>query len=211
MGITVTKLNNPGNIEAGEKFAGETGETYAGRFAVFDSPQMGIRALALDLRSKMNEFDGDVSKIMDKYAPLSENPRTYEKYVKSKVGNKVTDENFNELVASIIQFENKPEIAAEYLRPEIFEEGIKLSKTNLPSGTSLEDARKIVSETETPRSISEGLRQLLGMTSPSRLKVDEPYETYERMRPYFETVEEEPEAESPGTVDIFNAIKGMFR
>ena len=209
MGITVTKLNNPGNIEAGEEFAGETGETYAGRFAVFDSPQMGIRALARDLRSKMNEFDGDVSKIMNKYAPPSENPATYKKYVKSKVGDKVTDENFEKLVASIIQFENKPEIAAQYLRPEIFQEGIKLSKINLPSGISLEDARNIISES--PRSTSEGLQQLIDMSSPKRLKVDEPYETYERMRPYFEDVKENPQTESPTTLDIFNAIKEMLR
>ena len=40
MSITITELNNPGNIEAGENFAGETGEKYADRFAVFDSPQM---------------------------------------------------------------------------------------------------------------------------------------------------------------------------
>ena len=209
MSNTITQFNNPGNIEAGQNYAGETSDVYGERFAVFDSPEMGIRALARDLRSKMNEFDGDVSKIMDKYAPPSENPSTYKKYIKSKVGNKVTDKNFNELVASIIQFENKPEIAAEYLQPEIFEKGIELSKTNLPSRTSLENVDKNISET--PSSTSEGLNQLLEMTSPKRLKVDEPYETYERMRPYFETVEKNPQEESPTTLDIFNAIKEMLR
>jgi hypothetical protein len=146
---------------------------------------------------------------MNKYAPPSENPVTYKKYVKSKVGDKVTDENFDKLVASIIEFENKPEIAAQYLRPEIFQEGIKLSKINLPSGISLEDARNIISES--PRSTSEGLQQLIDMSSPKRLKVDEPYETYEQMRPYFESVEEKPQTESPTTLDIFNAIKEMLR
>ena len=39
--------NNPGNIEIGQGYAGETG-TYANNrerpFAIFDTPQMGVRA-----------------------------------------------------------------------------------------------------------------------------------------------------------------------
>ena len=71
------------------------------------------------------------------------------------------------------------------------------------------ETEKIISES--PRSTSEGLQQLIDMASPKRLKVDEPYETYERMRPYFEIVEEKPQKESSNTLDIFNAVKEMLR
>ena len=50
-----TVFNNPGNIEIGQGYAGETGDTYADRFAVFDSPQMGVRALGRDLKTKIKK------------------------------------------------------------------------------------------------------------------------------------------------------------
>ena len=34
---------------------------------------MGLRAIYKDLRSKVNTFDGDVAKIISKYAPNNEN------------------------------------------------------------------------------------------------------------------------------------------
>ena len=67
-------FNNPGNIEKGAGFAGDTGKTYGNnRFSVFDSKEMGIRAIFRDLRTKMKEFDGDVDKVIAKYAPPNEN------------------------------------------------------------------------------------------------------------------------------------------
>ena len=164
--MATTRYNNPGNIEVGQKYAGETGETYADRFAVFDSPEMGIRALARDLRTKINRHKGDISKIINQYAPRSENPATYEKYLKSKVGDTVTDKEFPDLVRAIIQFENKPEVAAEYLDPKIFNEGIKLSEVSLPYGTFLEEARNIVYGTGRPQLASD----MVGLTGVPRDK-----------------------------------------
>ena len=72
--------NNPGNIQIGQGFAGTVGEYASDRegggkkpFVEFDSPQMGLRALYRDLQSKIKDFDGDVAKIINKYAPGNEN------------------------------------------------------------------------------------------------------------------------------------------
>ena len=52
--------NNPGNLEKGQGYAGETGELYGNdRFSVFENPQMGTRALFKDLRTKLRRFKGD--------------------------------------------------------------------------------------------------------------------------------------------------------
>ena len=64
--------NNPGNILLGENFAGETGKYYTGkktglRYSIFDSPEMGIRALYQDIRSKLRRSDGDVEDAMLRY------------------------------------------------------------------------------------------------------------------------------------------------
>ena len=72
--------NNPTNIEAGQGFAGETGKVYGNRFSEFDTPEMGLRATFKDLRNKMKEFDGDVDKMITKFAPPTENVTS--KYIK---------------------------------------------------------------------------------------------------------------------------------
>ena len=82
-------FNNPGNIEIGQEYAGETGEVYAERFSIFDSKEMGIRALAKDLNTKIKRFDGDVEKIITQYAPPNENDtKAYIKFVKAQLNNK---------------------------------------------------------------------------------------------------------------------------
>ena len=72
--------NNAGNIRAGQGYAGETGEFYYDAngepYVIFDSPEIGLRALYIDLRSKINEFDGDITQMFMKYAPPSDNNPT---------------------------------------------------------------------------------------------------------------------------------------
>ena len=81
------QYNNPGNIRAGEGYAGETGETYKAKdgseYVIFDTPEMGLRAMFLDLRSKTKEFDGDLMKMIQKYAPEADgnDPVAYHKFV----------------------------------------------------------------------------------------------------------------------------------
>ncbi len=145
-----TVYNNPGNIEAGQGYAGETGETYGkGRFAVFSSPEMGLRALAYDLRSKMNEFDGDVSKVISKYAPANENKtKQYIDYVKGQIGgSKITDKNLAKAVAAVVRMENSDVTEATYLGKDLdnfsmVNEAIELSRLELDTSVNLQTARE---------------------------------------------------------------------
>ena len=148
-----TVYNNPGNVERSQGWAGmvpDTGYGSEDRFAVFDSPQMGLRALMRDTATKIKKHGGDLSKTINEYAPPSENPtKRYYEYVKSKVGrDKVTVNDLPRIVQGIIEFENKPdsELSRMYLDPNVFEEALSLSKFNLPSGMTLSEARSFLAK-----------------------------------------------------------------
>ena len=143
---TITDFNNPGNIEIGQGYAGETGETYADRFSTFDSPQMGIRAIAKDITTKIKRFDGNLLSIINQYAPDNENDtQTYYNFVKNKVGkNKVSEKDLPAIVEAIIRMENQPEIAEQYLNEDIFNEAMDLAKYNLDSNMGIDEARSFI-------------------------------------------------------------------
>ena len=148
-GGEATVYNNPGNIESGQGFAGETGNTYGedrknGKkpFVIFDSPEMGVRALAMDLQTKIKKHDGDINKIIEQYAPDNENDtKKYQEFVKKQIGkDKVTTEDLKSFVEAIIKKENKPETASYYLdNTEAVDKGIALSYFQLPSNKSFKD------------------------------------------------------------------------
>jgi len=140
--------NNPGNVEATEGWAGDTGERYGenGRFAVFDSPEMGLRALIRDVRTKINDrsIKGDISKLITKYAPNTENPTDkYIAYVKKEVGKeKVGLRDAAKVAKAILEFENKPEVREYYLKdPKIFKTAAKLATRGFDAGVTLEQAK----------------------------------------------------------------------
>jgi hypothetical protein len=139
-------FNNPGNIEIGQGYAGETGDTYADRFAVFDSPQMGVRALGRDIKTKINRFDGDLQSIINQYAPPNENDtNNYFEYVRDQVGSgTITENDLGAVVRAIITMENKPEIAAQYLDDSVFNEGLELAQMSFDQGVTLNEARKLL-------------------------------------------------------------------
>ena len=148
-----TIFNNPGNIEQGQEYAGETGETYANDrdrpFVVFDSPEMGVRALAKDLTTKIKRHKGDIEKIITEYAPNNENDtQDYINFVKSNLGGKdiVTENDIANLTKAVILKENKKDIALSYLVNDIFDTGIKLSKFDLDSKMSFEEAKKLLDD-----------------------------------------------------------------
>ena len=154
-GGEVTTYNNPGNLEKGQGYAGETGKTYANDrerpFVVFDSPEMGVRALAMDLQTKIKRHEGDVDKIIAQYAPDNENDtKKYQEFVKQKLKkDKVTDKDLKFLVQAIIEKENKPEVASYYLEnPDVITKGLAMSYFQLPSGTSFEQAVNEISAKE---------------------------------------------------------------
>ena len=142
-----TQYNNPGNIRGGQDYAGETGDVYVAEdgseYVVFDTPEMGLRALFVDLRSKISEFDGNIDQMINKYAPPSDNNPTkkYAEFVKSKVGKDiVTVDDLPEIVSAIISFENKPEMAKRYLKPKLLDTAFQLSAVNMPQHYRLSDA-----------------------------------------------------------------------
>ena len=141
-----TMFNNPGNIEIGQGYAGETGDTYADRFAVFDSPQMGVRALGRDLKTKIKRFDGDLFSIINQFAPDNENDtNNYYEYVKDQVGSDtITENDLGAVVRAIIKMENKPEIASQYLDDSIINEGLELAQMSFDAGISLDEARELL-------------------------------------------------------------------
>ena len=137
-------FNNPGNLEVGQGYAGETGEVYSERFPVFENAQMGVRALFKDLRTKLKDYGGDITGMISKYAPPNENDtKNYINIVIDRMGGKseVSEEDLPELASAIIWMENKDEGRKYYLDdPRILEEGYKLSTLDLPSTASYADA-----------------------------------------------------------------------
>ena len=157
-----TNYNNPGNIEEGQGFAGETGEVYAtrrreeknkGAFVVFDTPEAGLRAVVRDLTNKITDFNGDLQSIVSKYAPPKDNNPTteYFKYLQQKVGDKttVTLDDLPKLLEGIVEFENKPtekmtsqqkqqaqERVNKYLTPSIFNTALAIGQYDYPTGTT---------------------------------------------------------------------------
>ena len=141
---------NPGNVEATEGWAGDTGERYGknDRFAVFDSPEMGLRALFRDIKTKIKK-GYDLDKLMKVYAPPSENPTdNYTKYVKERVGkNKIDMDDVDNIVRGIVEFENMgygQEFLDQYLNEDTFAIAKELSDYDLPAGTSYSDALMIL-------------------------------------------------------------------
>jgi hypothetical protein len=161
-------FNNPGNIEEGQGFAGETGEVYAserrqegkGAFVIFDTPEAGLRAVMRDIRSKIDDFDGDLLQMINKYAPPSDdNPTTeYYKYLRNKVGkDNVSYEDIRLLTEGILEFENSPtdkmtseqKAAAKqrlttYKNPEVLDKAEYLSQQEFPTGTSTKQMYEIL-------------------------------------------------------------------
>jgi len=137
--------NNPGNIQIGQGFAGTVGEYASDRkgggkqpYVEFDSPQMGLRAIYKDLRSKVNTFDGDVAKIISKYAPNNENKtQAYIDNVIKQIGSDtITADNIDEAVRAIVRHENgtNSETTKYYLDdPKLLKEAKELAQYDMPA------------------------------------------------------------------------------
>ena len=150
--------NNAGNIEVGEGFAGETNETYDnGRFVVFDTPQMGMRAIFRDIRTKIKDYDGILWNIVSKYAPATvvdkkgniikeNNTELYFKKLQRAVNGEtmINETHLLPIVRAIITHENKPEISNYYLQDKnLIKEAYQLSTMSFPSDTSYKEATEI--------------------------------------------------------------------
>ena len=117
MGTQVTAYNNPGNLMFANQAGAIQGETYGPGYAVFPTAEAGLEALRADLTAKVNRSN-KVEDIIGQFAPRSDNPESFDNYlgfVKNRVGDTVEPNEIDELTRSVIQFENKPSIAEQYL------------------------------------------------------------------------------------------------
>lgn len=118
---SISQYNNPGNIERGIKWEGlaEGGYGPRQRFAIFTTPEAGIRAMKKDLTTKLNRHDGDLRKMIVEYAPELENDvKKYLKVVQQTAGVKdvYTEKDLDNIVKGFIRMENRKPLADKYIK-----------------------------------------------------------------------------------------------
>jgi len=118
---SISQYNNPGNIERGIKWEGlaEGGYGPRQRFAIFTTPEAGIRAMKKDLTTKLNRHNGDLRKMIAEYAPESENDvKKYLKVVQQTAGVKdvYTEKDLDNIVKGFIRMENRKPLADKYIK-----------------------------------------------------------------------------------------------
>ena len=150
--------NNPGNIEIGQEFAGETGETYANDrdrpFVVMDSPIAGNRSILKIFKTKLNRYKdtedpigyaiaeylgGDKGTLKERISKASgENPNV-KVYIDS-VKRGYNEDGMKGLLTNVIKFESPNEDYSNYyLQEKYLNPSIALSELNFPKGTSTEE------------------------------------------------------------------------
>ena len=85
--------------------------------------------------------------MISQYAPKEDNNNTekYIAFIKERVGkDKATEEDLPIILRSIINFENKPDVAKRYLESNIFNTGIMLSEKSFSQDTSFEKAKEMM-------------------------------------------------------------------
>jgi len=159
------RSNNPGNILAGQSYAGQTPDTYTGAtsgltYTTFDSPEMGLRAIFKDVRKKLKDFDNDVEDVLLKYLGGDEGTKE-QKYAKAATHNEdpkgyiqrgikaYEEEGERGLVKQIVINENLPEHRDYYLdNTEAMDLAEKLSILDLPQATTFTDALEVYNQGE---------------------------------------------------------------
>lgn len=77
--------NNPGNLRPGDNWQGAIGVNQ--NFIVFENILWGLRAMATDIRTKINNGYNTIEKLITRYAPPTENDTTaYISYVSRFTG-----------------------------------------------------------------------------------------------------------------------------
>jgi hypothetical protein len=101
--------NNPGNLRGAIPWKGRIGLDPDG-FAIFETMELGVRALRVDLTAKMNRGLNTVRKILMVYAPPHENPtasyiRKVSEWMGVNADQPLTVTHLPGLVSGIIRFE----------------------------------------------------------------------------------------------------------
>lgn len=127
--------NNPGNLRPGDSWQGMTGTN--GGFVVFSDLSWGLRALGTDISNKVFRGLDTITKIIEVYAPRSENNTdAYINAVSKSTGIGKDDklilnrEVLKKLIRAIITHENGAPYASLITDQDI-EEGIGKMSTNI--------------------------------------------------------------------------------
>lgn len=136
--------NNPGNVEAGaDRWEGQTGSD--GRFATFETPEAGIRALARTLLTYQDKHGlNTVEGIIGRWAPPGENnTKAYARAVADAVGFEPTAQLdlkdakvLQALTRAIIRHENGRQPYAE----DVIRAGVDAALTGRPLGAAAKAA-----------------------------------------------------------------------
>lgn len=105
---------NPGNIELGDPWQGMRAKQTDGRFAQFETPAYGIRAIARTLITYQDKYGiRTVAAAINRWAPpVENNTKSYIQQVEKAVGGQFVDmhryEYLRPMVEAIIRHENGP-------------------------------------------------------------------------------------------------------
>lgn len=129
------RLNNPGNIRRGPEWEGLSADQRHASFATFDSPVMGVRAMARNISTYNTRDNLDTIRgIVSKWAPPNENATNrYINFVSDRMGVGPDDplnlldnpQTTESLISAMIVKEGGPQ-AGVYYTPEIVSEGVRL-------------------------------------------------------------------------------------
>lgn len=137
--------NNPGNIEWGDPWQGLRAEKTDARFAQFQTPAFGIRALARTLITYQDKHGiRTVSAAINRWAPPSENDTgAYVHQVQKAVGGEHVDmhdyQYLRPMVEAIIRHENGRGPVANantWYRDDVIEEGLRLAGVRKPDASA---------------------------------------------------------------------------
>lgn len=138
--------NNPGNIEfnRSNNWVGQTGRGEGGRFAAFDSPENGVRAIGRLLQTYDRQGVNTLAGIVNKWAPAADNNdvgayiRTLQRYTGLSANQKIDLQDprtLQAVIRGIIAQENGP--SATRITDAQIQEGVRLAL----GGRSRADAR----------------------------------------------------------------------
>ena len=158
--------NNPGNIEEGEGFAGETGEFYninrrdegMGAMVVFDSPEAGLRAMFREYKTKLDRYSDKGDKAID-YAvmeflgglPQELPDGTYEEdtYENRLKASKIDNEHAEGYIQRVKEAYNKGGLK-EVIRRSIVEENEKFVQDYYLKDSSILDRAEKIAQYDYP-------------------------------------------------------------
>lgn len=130
--------NNPGNIDynprnnwVGQLGIEDTPKAGRARFAKFDTPENGIRALAVLLKGYVRKGYDTIEEIVNRYAPPVENKtdkyaESVSKFVGIPIGQRLEPKHYVSLVTAIIRHE----LGYNPYTPAVIAEGVRRAGFN---------------------------------------------------------------------------------